>query len=239
MSFARADHICAVSRFVADTTRRLLGLGTRPIEVLPNPVDTEKFRPYPEIPEEEGLVCFTGGLREKKGVRQLIQAMPAIVEAVPCAHLWLQGEDTTDPQTGGSYRTTLERSTPEVVRDRVRFCGPVANDSLPQRNAQASVLVYPSWMEAHSLVILEGMASGKAVVSSSTGPGPESIDHGINGLLCDPRDPYAIAEGVIRCLQSTQLRRQLGSNARRTAIERFAVDRIVNENERFYERCLG
>jgi glycosyltransferase involved in cell wall biosynthesis len=98
-SIARADHLCAVSRYVAETTRRLLSLQGRAIEILPNPVDTERFQPLPHVPERPGLIVFVGTVCEKKGVRQLVQAMPQIVAAVPQARLWVCGWANRLPNT--------------------------------------------------------------------------------------------------------------------------------------------
>ena len=84
-SFSKAHNLCAVSEFVAETTRELLRLGPRPIKILPSPVDTQRFRPRPEVQEEEGLIVFAGTFCENKGVRQLVQAFPRIVAEAPQA----------------------------------------------------------------------------------------------------------------------------------------------------------
>ena len=58
-SFANANHLCAVSSFVGETTQGIFGTSIiAPIEILPNPVDTTFFRPYPEVQEEKGLIIF-------------------------------------------------------------------------------------------------------------------------------------------------------------------------------------
>ncbi|MEK7833365.1 MAG: glycosyltransferase family 4 protein, partial [Acidobacteriota bacterium] len=111
-SFSRADHLCAVSNYVAETTRRLLQLGDCPIEILPNPVDTLRFQPQSPELEEDGLILFAGTVCEKKGVRQLVQAMPKIVAAVPNARLCIAGRDWHDPQTGESFIEKLRRMIP-------------------------------------------------------------------------------------------------------------------------------
>ena len=80
---------------------------------------------------------------------------------------------------------------------------------------------------------------GKAIVASKTGPGPEIVEGGVSGLLCDPHDPASIAEKVISLLKDTELRRRLGRQARSRAVELFSVDSLVERNERFYERCVG
>jgi glycosyltransferase involved in cell wall biosynthesis len=233
-SFARASRLCAVSRFVAETTRQLLRLGDQAIEILPNPVDTERFRPHPEVAEERGLIVFVGTLCEKKGIRQLIEAMPEIVAAVPHARLLAAGRDWRDPVTGESYLARLQSSIPERLQPHIEFTGHFDNAALPQLLARASVCVYPSHMEAQGIVIIEGMAAGKAVVSTRTGPGPELMEDGVSGLLCDPHDARSIARQVIRALQDAELRRNLGQAARRRAVEMFSVAALVTKNEDFY-----
>lgn len=238
-SFSRADHLCAVSRFVATTTLELLGRAGERIEILPNPVDIAKFQPRDRSSEEDGLVLFVGTLTEKKGVRQLVLAMPQIVDAVPHARLEIVGRDRRDPQTGRSFSDDLRQAIAPHLRDRIILRGAIANSELPEVIGRAAVCVYPSHMEALPLAWLEGMAMGKAVVASKTGPGPEVIEHGVSGLLCDPHDPRSIAERVIVMLRSADLRRQLGHQARARAVSEFSEGALFTRNVRFYERCAA
>jgi glycosyltransferase involved in cell wall biosynthesis len=110
---------------------------------------------------------------------------------------------------------------------------------MPGVMAEASVCVYPSLIEALPVVWLETMAMGKAVVASRTGPGPEIIEDGVSGLLCDPRDSAAIANRVIAVLTKPELRRRLELAARATAVERYAADTLAARNERFYRQCVA
>jgi glycosyltransferase involved in cell wall biosynthesis len=238
-SFAHADHLAAVSRFVAETTRRLLHLGNVPIEILPNPVDTEHFRPMPQVPVMPGLIGFVGTLCEKKGIRQLVQAMPEIVAAVPEARLMACGRDSADQATGKSFRQTLQASLSSETVCRVTFAGHVENARLPVELAAAQVLVYPSHMEALPVAWLEGMAMGKPVAAGNAGPGPEIIQDGVIGLLCNPHDPHSIAAAVIRLLQDRPLAERLGAAARQRVTQEFSVERLVQKNQNFYRRCLG
>jgi glycosyltransferase involved in cell wall biosynthesis len=238
LSFRRADRFCAVSRFVAETTRGLLGLGGVPIEVLPNPVDTATFCPRERTRERPDTILFVGTLCEKKGIRQLIQAMPAIVAAVPSAQLEVVGPDRVDPTTGQSFRELLDPLVTPALRPHVVFSGPVENHAIPDRIAAASVCVYPSHMEACPVAWLEAMAMRKAIVASATGPGPEILDDGVSGLLCDPHDPASIASRVIALLQDSDLRARLAAAAYRRVIELYAIDVIVERNVAFYQRCV-
>ncbi len=238
-SFARADEFCAVSEYVAEKTRDLLNLGPRRIEVLPNPVDAERFKPRPEIPEEDGLIVFVGTLCEKKGVRQLIQAMPRIVAEAPQARLLVVGGDSVDPLSGQSFRSLLRKSVAPELKAQVEFKEFVDNSLLPEVLARASVCVYPSHMEAQGIVIIEGMAMGKAVVTSRTGPGPELVEDNVSGMLCNPHEPDSIAEKVVGLLADPQLRKRIGRQARLRAVSKFSVESLVGRNEDFYRRCVG
>jgi glycosyltransferase involved in cell wall biosynthesis len=238
-SFERADELCAVSRFVAESTRGLLRLADRPITILPNPVDTETFRPNPEIREEPGLIVFVGTLCEKKGVRQLVEAMPEVARSAPHARLCLVGRDWVDRETGRRYTEMLGESIAEEVRDRIEFVGIVDNLSLPGLLARAEVLVYPSHMEAMPLTWLEGLSMGKPVVASRTGPGPEVVEDGVSGLLCNPHDPASIAEKITVLLADARLRLSLGRAARERVVGLFSVGALVERNEAFYRDSCG
>ncbi len=236
-AFGRADQLCAVSKYVAETTRELLQLGQRNIEILPNPVDIELFRPQPEIAEERGLIIFVGTVCEKKGVRQLVQAMPRIIASAPEAKLWIAGRDWHDPQTGASFIEKLRQLIPPELTERIIFKGPVEHSRLPDLIAQASICVYPSHMEALPVAWLEGLAMGKAVVASETGPGAEVVVDRDSGLLCNPYEPDSIADKILELLKHDDLRRRLGEQARLRAVNHFSIDKLVSRNEEFYRRC--
>jgi len=237
-SFARANELCAVSEFVAERTREILMLGDRPIEILPAPVDTERFKPRPDIHEEDGLIVFAGSLRESKGVRQLIQAMPQIVANFTRARLLIIGRDSVDPLTGGSFKSLLKKSIEPALKARVEFGNFIENRLLPEILSRASVCVYPSHIEAHGIAVVEGMAMGKAVVAGRTGPGQELVEDDISGVLCDPHDPVSIAAKVINLLKDSQLRRQIGARARLRAVSKYSIETQLRPNVEFYQRCV-
>ena len=237
-SFRIADELCAVSQCVAEGTRHLLDLGNRHVEVIPNPVNVEEFAPPADGSEEEGLLVFTGTIIERKGIRQLIEAMPAIVAAVPAAHLEIYGGESV-PESVIPMAKVLNDSLPPEVAGRVAWKGRVARSALPDALRRASVCVYPSHMEAMPIGWLEGLATGKAVVASKTGPGPEIIDDGVTGLLCDPTDPQSIAEKVVRLLKHAEERRRLGAAARKVCVERYSLPALVERNIAYYQRLLS
>lgn len=237
-SFRVADELCAVSHCVADGTRRLLKLGAKHIEVIPNPVNIDVFAPALEDREEEGLMVFTGTITERKGIRQLLEAMPHIVAEVPLAHLEVYGGEAIDPPPPIPFTKVLTDSMSPEIAQRVHWKGRVSRSMLPSTLQRATVCVYPSHIEAMPIAWLEGLATGKAVVASETGPGHEIIDEGITGLLCNPLEPSSIADKVIRLLKDPDLRKRLGVAARNTVVERYSLPLLVDRNIAYYQRMV-
>lgn len=237
-SFRRSDFRCGVSRFVVLKTCALLGMSPEGIEVIPNPIDTALFAPRPAAAVDRA-VMFVGTVCEKKGVRQLMLAVPQILAAVPDAVLWVVGPDSKDETTGGSYTESMRRLLPAHALPHVVFTGPVDNARLPETMARAVVCVYPSHMEALPIAFLEGMAMGKPVVASRAGPGPEVVDDGVSGLLCDPHDPVSIANQVTRVLKDPELARRLGARAQQEVATRFSSEVLVTRNLDWYRGCVA
>ena len=237
-SFRVATHVCAVSRFVGETTRKRLNLGSRPIPVILNPVDLNLFSPRDPALEEEGLIVFVGTILELKGVRQLTDAMPKVIARYPAARLVAYGRDTVDPSTGRSLVDVLRERVPPEFADRVTFAGGVPRQRLPELMARASVCVYPSHTEAMPIAWVEALAMGKAVVASRIGPSPEVIEDGVSGLLCDGRDPDSIAATLLQALASRKLRATLGRAARDRAGRLFSLENLIGRNVAYYESCI-
>lgn len=103
---------------MAVETSRLLGLGDRTVQILPNPIDTDLFRPRPEVQEQPGLAVFVGTLIEKKGVSQLIDAVPLVSKAIPNFQLLLVGRDTFWPGTRESFLKRVLSRHDKAVRQR-------------------------------------------------------------------------------------------------------------------------
>jgi len=236
-SFAKADFFCAVSNYVANRTRQLLKLGNKSITIIPNSIDTQLFSPK-DISEEPGMIVFVGTIAEKKGVRQLIEAFPMVLNNDAAARLYLIGRDTFDIKTHKSFFQELVKNLSKNVCESIHFIGPIPTQEVPSWLARAQVCIFPSHMEAQGIVIIEAMSCGKAVIASKTGPGPEIIDDGINGLLCDPFSPLSIAEKINTLLTDNNLRNTLGVNARNRVVVDFSSDLLVIKNIEFYKECI-
>ncbi len=236
-SFRKADALVGVSRYVVDHTATYLDFDAKATPVIFNPVDLTKFRKADERKIVDGRIVFVGTVCEKKGIRQLVMAMPQIRKVVPQAHLMIAGRDWFFP-SGLSYIQYLQDFIDPSVKDCITFMGAIPNTEIPHLIESAQVCAYPSHMEAMPLAWLEGLAMGKAVVASRTGPGPEVIQDGVTGLLCDPYLPDDIAKCILAILTNKAYASTLAENALIDIHDRFDSNMLINQNIKFYQLVI-
>ncbi len=201
-----------------------------------HPVDIPNHLPS-EIPVKKSLL-FAGTICEKKGVRQLIEAFTMVRKQYPDYRLDLFGRDWYYPN-GDSYIARLRDTYDASYFEQVTFHGSIPRDALNVRYAEATVCVFPSHMETQGLVTLEAMALEKPVIFSQYGPGPETIEHGKTGLLCDVYDPNDIAAKILWCIEHPEAARALGQQAGKRVREHYHKNTILEENLSFYSSLIS
>ncbi len=233
-----AQHLAASSNYAARRTLELAGAEGRPCEVVPNIVDPDYFCPSPDVTPVPGLVVFVNSLNPKKGIEQLIDAANLLFPHQPNARLVIIGADTQQ-HLGGRYLEGLKARVSPALRDRVEFLGRRPRDEIVTWLRRATVGCFPSLMETWGIAPVESMSTGCATIYTRLGPGPEVIEHGVTGLLCDPLDPADIAQCIRRLLDDCDYAKQLGTAARADVLRRFNRNDWIARNVAFYERCLG
>ena len=231
-------HFCArAAPMIACISREILeGLRARgaPPERLwlaPNCVDLEVWNTGKAGAHRraERQALFVGRFTPEKGLRYLLEALPAVLERLPRVRVRLVGGDEADD---GQFHQMARRLG---VADRVDFGGVVPREELPAMYAEADVLVVPSLAEGHPLAPIECLACGTPAVASDIAGLNETIDDGVNGLLVPPRDPAALADALCRVLGDGELLDRL-SRAARPSVERFAWEPRVRELAELCER---
>jgi phosphatidylinositol alpha-mannosyltransferase len=205
--------------------------------VIPNGVDVERFHPRNEpfadwVDPARVNLLFVGRLDPRKGAHHLIAAMPEVLKRTDgAARLLIVGD---------SYlRGKLEASVPRDAKPHVHFLGHVPIADLPRWYATGDVFVSPaSGNESFGIVLVEAMASGRAVVASDI-PGYRSVVvPGQNGVMVPPGDVPALACAVADLALDPARRRQLAENGRARALE-FSWPRITDRIEVVYREVLA
>jgi glycosyltransferase involved in cell wall biosynthesis len=234
----RMDHLVAVSRAIVRKIEDEGRVGA-PISLIYNGVDLARYAEQEAcctlheeygIPAGAPIVGVVARLEPEKGHPTLLDAWPAVVEAVPNAHLLVVGE--------GTQRELLEgQVAAHGIADSVTFTG--RRDDVPAVTAALDVAVLPSYREAQGLSILEAMALSRPVVASAVGGIPEMIEHGRTGLLVLPREPGALATSIVRVLTDHPYADTLGRAGHDLVHERFCVELMVRAVETIYDEALA
>jgi glycosyltransferase involved in cell wall biosynthesis len=234
----RAAHRIAVSRYVGETTSRLMGQADQPFEVIYNAVDTAAFAPQAGVSVQPGWIVFTGSILPKKGVLELVRAFNMIGQRFTGAQLVLVGKNRFRLPDGTPYQDYLLEQLDPDLRTRLHFCGHVAREEVVNTLRQAQVCCYPSHSEAFAIAPLEAMAVGKPVVCANKHAAPEMIENGVSGLLCDPHSPREIAGCIAQVLEDGQFAAALGQAARARVERLFAARQWVDKNLEYYQQIL-
>ena len=192
--------------------------------LVPHGVDLHRFTPAAAVaePTHDARLLAVGRLVEKKGFPTLLDAMALLVDL-----------DLTLTIVGdGPERPELESQIERLgLADRVTLRGRTTHAELPVLYRDADVVVVPSVVDSRGdrdglpNVVLEAMACGRPIVASDVAAIASAVTSEVDGVLVAPADVAALAS-AIRAVASDPLRRAaLGAAARRTAEQRFELDR--------------
>ena len=194
--------------------------------------DDQAMRRMIGVPEGAVLVGTVANLFPRKGYEVMLRALPAIARAIPTIHYVIVGSDDHD------YADRLKRLAQELkIADCVHIVG--FQDPVQPILACLDLYVHPALMEGFGIAVVEAMAMGKAVVTTTTGGLPEVVAQGETGLLVPPGDVESLAATVVSLLKDRARREQMGRNGMVRAQERFSLDASVLKMEQFYSEVLG
>ncbi|MGR3302289.1 MAG: glycosyltransferase family 4 protein [Candidatus Scalindua sp.] len=181
------------------------------------------------ITNHDKVVLFLSLLSKQKGTDIAIKAFNELAENNESIKLIIAGD--------GEY---LEEAKLLVnnfkLKSRVIFTGFVRNEDTVQYYNASDIFIFPTLrLESFGIVIAEAMACGKPVIASDIGSIPDVIDNGINGILIPIGDFKELARQINLLLSDKQYSAMLAQNARRKALERFGLDRMIEETIKVFE----
>jgi glycosyltransferase involved in cell wall biosynthesis len=193
-----------------------------------------------ELPSE--FVFFAGDIVADKGVGVLLKAHESL-ESMPMQRhppLVLMGpvlDADLLARAVGPIRANHPRLL-SAAMGPVRVFGPQPHEVVFRALRQCTVAVLPSLVpEASSLVVVQAMRAGRAVIAANIGGLPELITDGEDGILVAPGDVSALRDALARVLGNPEFRTQIGAAARQRAAE-FAAERLVPQIEQSYAEVL-
>jgi glycosyltransferase involved in cell wall biosynthesis len=236
----RYDLVLADSKHVAESIINVTGIARSRVRVVYEGVDADAFResircPAASIRHQHGirpddvLVVMVGHLRPWKGQHVLVDALGRVAEREKIKAIFVGGT----PAGHADYADALVSTAATLgIRANVTFVGE-KSDVADFMNAADIVVHASTEAEPFGIVVVEGMALGKAVLASALGGPLEIITPG-TGLLFDPARPEELAAHIDRVASDSALRATLGEAAR-TRADVFSVRALVSGTQAAYD----
>lgn len=212
----------------------------RPVEVVPNGIEVERFHPGIPVPDWRErcglpsfpLVTFLGRLTIDKGVHRYLDALAELAEREDFVGI-VAGAGPEEPHVRERLRSDRRLS------GRVRYVGPVAEEEKASLLAQSDLFVLPSTADTSSIALLEAMACGATCLALGVGGPAEILRDGVTGRLVPPHPTGALAQAVSELLASGSERGRLRAAAIEYVRREASIERTATRFMALYELLLG
>ena len=205
-------------------------LGATNIQLVHNGIDTTVFkkregancRQKLGISNDAIVITFVGRLIYAKGVQDLITAFPAIKDTAVATELLIVGD--------GPYRTTLENLAYQGTCGRdILFLGQKIHAELIDILSVTDVFVNPSYSEGLPTSIMEAASIGLPIIATDVGGTGEIITDYKTGILIKAANRSQLEHKLRELLTDTELRKELGANARISVEQKFSWDKTIQD----------
>lgn len=244
-----AKAVCAISNFTAEQIIERSKISLKNVKAFWPGIDNTRFNRSNidnEIIKEYGLedkkiILTVSGLRKRKGIDNVIRALPAVIEKVSNAIYLIVGDGGEMGNLKGLVRSLN-------LENYVLFIGNIPNEKTPHFYNIADVFIMTSYVnyqdcvsdfEGFGLVFLEANACGVPTIAGRSGGMVDAVLDGVTGFLVDPFDLSEIANKLVTILTDSQLRKKLGENGQRRVLRDFTLAAVGQRYDKFLNQIVS
>jgi glycosyltransferase involved in cell wall biosynthesis len=228
----KANRLVCVSPYTARHIQKYF-FPRCPVDVVPNGLFPEVFQRGERRlrnaahPERPFTLCSVGGWGGLKNIPTLLKAFAKVRHETPAARLVLFGRELGPGQEAEQWARRHH------LYDGVVFNGSTSRERLFDfLEGEADLMVHPSLVEAHGMVLIEAMACGVPVIGGrNSGAVAWTLEEGRCGFLCNVRDENALAKTMIEAMRQPDDNRALVERAWASAKQRFSLELAASANE--------
>ena len=226
----RLQHVVTVSERSRQDICVAFGISPQRVHVVYNGVDTQAFRPEPDIARNPWQLITTASADQPlKGTQHLIPAFAQLCQRFPKLRLTFVGR----PKPGGVTERLIDSLG---VRERIRFLHGISAEEMRALYASSAVAVIPSEYEGFGLPAAEAMACGTPVVATDGGALPEVVAEA--GRIVPAGNPDALASAIGELLQNPASRALLGKLGRARIEKTFSWSQAADQMTALYQKVL-
>lgn len=197
--------------------------------VLENGINTEKLLPAIVDPVEyKRSFVMLGRLGERKGTYDLVEAIEIAAKKEPDLKCYLAGDGEVE-----KFRSIVQE---RGLQNNIEVIGWADFDKKLELLGKTSTVVLPSYNEGLPMSILEGMACGKTIISTTVGAIPEVVEED-NGILIAPGDVDALADALIKCCTDIEMLCAMSGNNIQKIEELFSMKKMHMQLMDYYKMC--
>jgi glycosyltransferase involved in cell wall biosynthesis len=237
-----------ISQAIKQTCSQIykLDMANHPYQVIHaglDPLPDTAVHPLIAQAKRDPIVLFVGRLEKRKGILDLFEAIPKVLDQFPQAQFWFAGKDNSE---GDGFIENQQLTYPDYFQkkyrayaDRVQFLGYVADSKLELLYQICDLFVAPSLYESFGLIFLEAMNHARPVIGCQVGGPTEIITDGETGLLVPPQSSDVLAEAIITLLGDPSRRREMGLAGRQRLMDQFSYLKMAEHYAAFYRQLLS
>lgn len=196
-----------------------------------NGINIDRLEPaITKLEEHPHVLVDLGRLEYGKGTYDLIEAVKIVSQKIPDVKVYLAGD--------GEIEKAKAIVRDKNLCDNIEIVGWADFDKKLELLSKASTVVLPSHNEGLPMSILEGMACGKAIISTTVGAIPEVVAEE-NGILISPKDVEALANAILCVCSDTKMMKKMSENNIKKIRENFDVKVMHQKIADIYEKVMG
>lgn len=233
----QANRFIAVSNAVKTEIQKAFPQLTARTSVIPNWIDTNFIASFTNENSRKSLgvsrtfvVGMIGQITPLKGQKYFIEAAQKIdrddIDFLIIGAPQSEHDKEYQQDLQQVFNNFLDRKT-------LRFTGAIPD--IAAKFSAFDIIVVPSINEGFSLVVIEAMAAGCAVIASRTGGIIDLIEHNKTGILVEPQNSTQITEALHKLLDEPELRRRIGAQARHAALQKYSRENVIDQIETLYQ----
>lgn len=186
------------------------------------------------------IAYFVGRLERRKGIKNILEIAPDLLQKYPNFEIHLAGDDTiVDKILGDTFKNVfLQKYKNARWLKRLKFMGKISEEQKNQEFADCDFFLSPSLYESFGIIFLEAMKYGKAVIGCRAGGMEEVVEDKVTGLLCYPNNSKDLQACMEQLINDIPLRDRMGEAGLKRFSERFTENIMCDECEKIYRQVM-
>lgn len=232
-------HIVTCSKWLRTLSQESKLLRNKPFYNIPNPIDTDFYRPVDKLqareklglPKDKKLILFgAANVNDpRKGMRYFIEALTTLGENFPVV------TDNAELVVFGKMKNESAKQFPFKTHSFSFVSDP---QTIVDLYNAADIYALPSLQDNLPNTVMEAMACGTPVVGFSIGGVPEMVTHQESGYLAQVKNSLSLATGIYETLFLSDIK-QMGKNAREKTLQCYTEEIVANQYLEVYKKALN